>query len=393
MTTINNIPKKILNDVQETSSVKSSNSNKETSSVKSSNINKETSSVRSSNSNKETSSVKSSNSNKETSSVKSSNNKETSSEKPSNKEDQYGYYKGGLNFYKLLYILPVIYFIFYTKLDITLLFFVFSLFTYKFFNKLFIKSLTKNCLFWCTYLIALIILSSKYGFEKNISQKIISGLLTAIISMYGAWYVHYLSHTYDFRKKFNSFKNKIDYSSKYKFVNAIISAINNIIYFICDAFDFHSKIHHNPHLNKRWYNRVVEFLENFIIMSVPYAFIANTYNIGLNISSTTLYLNKTISILWGLIYTTIHNINYSIINPQTHKEHHLKDLRYAYNDSDEQVTNYGPDTIDIICDTKYKSNIIEDFNHASINVITITIIIIIIKSSNIEILRKLSNYI
>ena len=370
MTTINNIPEKISNDVQETSSVKSSNSNKETSSIKSSNTNKETSSVKSSNS-----------------------NKETSSKKSSNKEDQYGYYKGGLNFYKLLYILPVIYFIFYTKLDITLPFFVLGFFIYKFFNKLFIKSLTKNCLFWCIYLIALIILSVKYGFEKNISQKIIAGLLTAIISMYGAWYVHYLSHTHDFRKIFNSIKNKIDYSSKNKFVNAIISAINNIIYFICDAYDFHSKIHHNPHLNKLWYNKVVEFLENFIIISVPYVFIANTYNIGLNISSTTLYLNKPILILWGLIYTTIHNVNYSIINPQTHKEHHLKDLRYAYNDSDEQVTNYGPDTIDIICNTKYKSNIIEDFNHGSINVIILTVILIFIKDSNKEILRKLAHYI
>jgi len=323
--------------------------------------------------------------------------KSNQSDNPIKDEEKYGYYtNSNFKLYKLLYILPIICIIYYTNFHIAMtlgfcLFFLSGLFNNRF--GLVIQSIKTNSLFWCTFVISLIILSVKYGVEKTISKKIIAGFLSAVIAMFIAWYVHYLSHTHDFRKIFNSLKNKIDHSSKYKFVNAIKYAIKDTIYFICDIFDFHSKIHHNPHLNKLWYNRVVEFLENFIMMSIPFTYLVHTYNIGLNISSNTFYLNKTISILWGLIYTTIHNINYAIVNPQTHKEHHIKDLNNAYNDSDEQVTNYGPDTIDIMCDTKYKTNIIEDFNHGTINIIILTIILILIKDSNKEIFRKLAHYI
>ena len=314
--------------------------------------------------------------------------------KPIKDEDQYGYYTNSkFKLYKLLYILPIIYIIYYTNFHgIMSLGFCYLFFSGLFNNRrgLLLQSIKINSLFWCTYVISLIILSIKYGTEKTVSKKIIAGFLSAIVAIYIAWYVHYLSHTHDFRKTFNYLKIKIDHPSKYKFVNAIKCAIKDTIYFICDIFDFHSKIHHNPHLNKLWYTRLIEFFENFIMMSIPLAYLAHKYKIGLNISSNTFFLNKTISILWGLIYTTIHNINYAIVNPQTHEEHHIKDLN---NGPDEQVTNYGPDTIDIICDTKYKTNIIEDFNHGTINVIILTIILILIKDSNKETFRKLAHYI
>ena len=432
MTTINNISKKILNDIQETfsektynsnketSSKKSSNSNKETSSKKSSNSNKETSSKKSSNSGKETSSEKSSNSNKETSSEKSSNsnkktsekssnsnketssekssnsNKETSSEKSSNKEDEYGYYTDSkITIYKLLYILPVVYFIFYKKINVTVYIFIIWIFTYDFFlkkkNLLIKKSFKKNTIFWFFTVLSIIILSIKYGQEKTISNKIISGFISYILSIYYGWYIHKMSHTFHARKTFNYFRKQ--FSFKNVTINKFLNFYDNIVYFFSDIYDFHSKIHHNPNLNKLWYNRLLECIQNVVMISLPLSYIGYNSNIGITLSSVTFYLNKTITILWGLIYSTVHNINYSIINPQVHKEHHIKDIPYAYSTSKEKVTNYGPDIADIMWDTKYKSNIIEDFNHASINVITLTIIIIIIKSSNIEILRKLSNYI
>ena len=68
-----------------------------------------------------------------------------------------------------------------------------------------------------------------------------------------------------------------------KFVNAIKLAIKDTIYLICDIFDFHSVIHHNKYLNKFWYNILIEFIENFIIMSIPIVYLANTYNIRLTI--------------------------------------------------------------------------------------------------------------
>ena len=76
--------------------------------------------------------------------------------------------------------------------------------------------------------------------------------------------------------------------------------------------------------------------------------------------------------LWALFYATVHNINYRIIEPIEHENHHK-----------DEKTNYGIDIVDIILNSKYntkhKSNIpitIEDHNHAAINIVIITILIL-----------------
>ena len=194
-------------------------------------------------------------------------------------------------------------------------------------------------------------------------------------------------HTVDFRKTFNYFRNL--FSFKNVIINKFLNICDNIAYFMCDICDFHSKIHHNPYINKRWYNILGEILQNFILVSLPLSYIAYSSDIRISILSFTFYLNKTITILWGLIYTTFHNINYSIINPQIHKDHHIKDIPYSYNTSKQKITNYGPDTLDCLFNTKYNT-CIEDFNHGVYNIIILTVLLIIIKNS--DIFQKVHKY-
>ena len=64
------------------------------------------------------------------------------------------------------------------------------------------------------------------------------------------------------------------------------------------------------------------------------------------------------------MYATIHNINYNIIHPLTHQQHHWNDK-----------TNYGIDIWDIIIGSKYDWNEVETYNHTAINLIVITAVI------------------
>ena len=53
------------------------------------------------------------------------------------------------------------------------------------------------------------------------------------------------------------------------------------------------------------------------------------------------------------------------LQPSTHRDHHI-----------DSSTNYGIDTLDIFFETKYDINDIEDFNHAAINLLIITCVIL-----------------
>jgi sterol desaturase/sphingolipid hydroxylase (fatty acid hydroxylase superfamily) len=76
-------------------------------------------------------------------------------------------------------------------------------------------------------------------------------------------------------------------------------------------------------------------------------------------------IDNRIILLWALFYATVHNINYNIVSPQTHRQHHVNDK-----------TNYGIDIWDIIMGTKFDYDTIETHNHASINLLLITALIL-----------------
>ena len=73
-------------------------------------------------------------------------------------------------------------------------------------------------------------------------------------------------------------------------------------------------------------------------------------------------------VLWGILYTTVHNINYNIVPSSVHIKHHL-----------DKNTNYGIDIWDIIFQTKYNNDPtdIENINHYTINLFICTACVIL----------------
>jgi hypothetical protein len=133
--------------------------------------------------------------------------------------------------------------------------------------------------------------------------------------------------------------------------------VHYFIKFICKCADFHDEIHHDTSINKKVHNIIFEFIFNFYTQAG--AFLIVMYFVK--------KLNYYSVILWGLIYPTIHLINYDIIKCQVHMNHHL-----------DKHTNYGIDIWDIMFNTKYQGDNtdIENINHYSINVVIISAILV-----------------
>ena len=102
------------------------------------------------------------------------------------------------------------------------------------------------------------------------------------------------------------------------------------------------------------------FLEIFLME----IFITLQYFFNINV------INCWIVLFFILMYTSIHNYNYSILKVNNvHKLHHI-DVK----------TNYGPDILDVIFKTKHPSeNKVENINHSIINIIVSAIVVLIIK--------------
>ena len=164
-----------------------------------------------------------------------------------------------------------------------------------------------------------------------------------ITAMWG-WYAHYLSHHLscsDFVDSLNISKNK-----------------NWFINFIATYFyDFHDIIHHNSSINKTLPNLVIEFISNFWYEGIFYVFILWIFNLH-----HLIYIK--IPLLWGLTYASSHCINYTILEPLCHVQHHKN-----------PYTNFGLDTIDVIMNTKYDIDCLEDFNHTGFNMLVLFLLI------------------
>jgi hypothetical protein len=164
------------------------------------------------------------------------------------------------------------------------------------------------------------------------------------------WYIHYLSHAYDLLEIYNNTDNIIiNYVKSNTTLNKIFE---NLIYYSCD---FHDKIHHDTGINKKPLNWLNEFIQNLLMEGGFLILFTQWCNFK---------LNRSVLLLWGLLYASVHNINYIILGCDQHANHHINPR-----------TNYGIDTLDILFDTKYDINNIENMNHGAINIAVITLII------------------
>ena len=209
--------------------------------------------------------------------------------------------------------------------------------------KAIVKSVKQNYIFYLTMLLSL------YAFTKctyNKSNYFLALFSICFITLYG-YFVHMVSH-YMNTKISELYKTYDNIFTRNKYLNWL--AIK-----IIDFGEFHAKTHHDSDINKTKQNIALEFINN--IVSQGGLLIIVKYFLDL--------IDNRVILLWALFYATVHNMNYNIVSPLTHKQHHMNDK-----------TNYGIDIWDIIVGTKYEWDTIETHNHTAINIILITAVIV-----------------
>lgn len=205
-------------------------------------------------------------------------------------------------------------------------------------------SITKNKWFYITLFLCFSVFKLEDIISLNKSTSYFRFAFSFIFILIFGHIIHRLSHNVNFTEVYNTHKK---------------GNLNNHVDFIltkmCSLLDFHRITHHDSDINKKPINIFYEFMNNFLTQGgilVLFIWFCNRF------------IDMRVILLWALMYATAHNINYMFIKPTVHRDHHLH-----------EDTNYGLDIADIIFDTKYNLNDIEDHNHISINLIIITLII------------------
>lgn len=136
-------------------------------------------------------------------------------------------------------------------------------------------------------------------------------------------------------------------------------------------------LHHTHHMdNSNMILCIFDNIFNFFtiggaILLIPLMYIKNKWNIYL--------LNPFVILIWSLVYSTYHTINYHVLEMNsTHREHH-EELTY----------NYGPEWFDIMFYTKKEDSNIEDMNSGIFNIIVVSSIILCILYMDFEIFSQI----
>ena len=203
-----------------------------------------------------------------------------------------------------------------------------------------IKSFKINYIFYITLIICL------YMISRYTNSSFIWCIISFLYISCNGYFVHYISHKFDLFKHYSKLNNYVTRNS----------VLNTMTIWLCNMLDFHRNIHHDSSINKKLDNKIYEFIMNFLTQSgffLVFVYFAKQ-------------LNYYVCLLWGLLYATVHMINYDILKPVSHKHHHMDD-----------DTNHDIIFWDIFFDTKYDHNDeMEDINWGSINVIVLTLLIV-----------------
>ena len=206
---------------------------------------------------------------------------------------------------------------------------------------LLIKNLTINLPFYIILFICLFIISNINNNHFYIT------LFSFIFVTFIGYIVHILSHIINFKEFLNINHNFV----KNKYVKYFYSLFVKLI-------EFHSVEHHESENNKSCINIAKEACNNLFFQGIA------LYIIILFIKR----LDTSVFLIWAIMYTTIHLINYNLFPCKEHMNHHKN-----------TNTNYGIEIYDILFNTKnIKDKSVENYNHYSINLIIITIFYIII---------------
>ena len=203
------------------------------------------------------------------------------------------------------------------------------------------ENLTINLPFYIVLFICLFIISSVK--KNNFYITVASFIFITFIG----YVVHIFSHIIDFNLLLN-YKHKFIQNKHFKFFYKLFIKV----------IEFHSVTHHTTENNKTPLNIVKEACNNLLFQGV------GLYLIAVVIKK----MDISVFLIWAILYTTIHLINYNLVPCKEHMNHHK-----------DPETNYGIEIYDILFDTKHKNDIsVENYNHYSINLIIITILYLII---------------
>lgn len=203
------------------------------------------------------------------------------------------------------------------------------------------ENLTINYKFYIILFICLFTISS----IKN--KNFYITLFSFIFITFVGYLVHIFSHIIDFKKLLNIEHNFI----QNKYFKCVYNKFVKLI-------EFHSVDHHNSKNNKTTLSIIKEASNNLFFQGV------GLYIIAVLIKK----MDISVFLIWAVLYTTIHLINYNLVPCKEHINHHKN-----------PDTNYGIEIYDILFDTKNKNDVsVENYNHYSINLIIITIVYCII---------------
>ena len=186
------------------------------------------------------------------------------------------------------------------------------------------------------------------GSQKDSSY--IKVIFSIVASHFYGYFIHYLFHKISFVKIYKECDN-IFTRNKYS---------NTILNMCVEIMDFHHSTHHDSSVNKTLTNIIYEFLNNILFQGIGLVIFIQLFIKLIDIR---------VFIIWALTYATVHNINFLFVNPSTHRDHHKN-----YN------TNFAVDYMDILFNTKYDCNDIEDMNHYSINTFILTYLVVYLMS-------------
>ena len=202
-----------------------------------------------------------------------------------------------------------------------------------------IGSIQINCYYWLIMCFSVISLSLETG--------LFNGLMTFMITVCFGWMIHYISHSFSYTENYHLFKQKLKIKIP-EFVD------KQVLMFLKYIVDFHDLIHHDSLVNKTLDNIILECFGNMVWQGL--IIICVGYIMGIQ-------LNWKVVMMWALTYTSSHNINYTLIESETHIAHH-----------ENPKTNYGIDIMDIIMKTKTCE--LEDHNHMAINIFLSTLVLL-----------------
>ncbi len=152
--------------------------------------------------------------------------------------------------------------------------------------------------------------------------------------------------------------------------------IHRLFHIYPDTFGYFHTIHHNKNTNILTF--IIDNIFNFFtiggaILLFPLLYIKSNLNIHV--------LNHYVILIWSLIYSSYHSINYHIFETNNiHIEHH-EYLHY----------NYGPEWLDIIFSTKQDESDIENMNSGIFNVIVVSTVVLLLKDTKYDILSEICN--